>query len=196
MKSKLGLGRSILLGIGSVLLLLSVVFLISTLVTSAKIEVNCDEITAYLESMLSARTVGIKEERSNNGMPVITRSGKDYVALLSVPRLSVKLPVRSVWDQNTVRKVPCVFTGNPYDGTLIIGGVDSYGQFDFVPKIDIGDELTVTDMKGYEFTYTVSTVKHAKDAKASTLIDEKYDLTLFAKDKKTGDWLLVRCNMK
>ena len=95
-----------------------------------------------------------------------------------------------------MKKVPCVFTGNPYEGSLIIGGVDSDGQFDFIPKIDIGDTVIVTDMKGYEFTYMVSTVKHAKNSKASTLIDENYDLTLFAKDKKTGDWLLVRCNMK
>lgn len=58
-----------------------------------------------------------------------------------------------------------------------------------------GDVLTVTDMKGYEFTYTVSTVKHAKDAKASTLISDQYDLTVFAKDRRSGDWLLVRCNM-
>mgnify|MGYP003305960195 CR=1 FL=1 len=78
---------------------------------------------------------------------------------------------------------------------LIIGGVDSDGQFGFVPGIDIGDTVVVTDMKGYEFTYTVSTVKHAKNAKASTLIDDNSDLTLFAKDKRTGDWLLVRCSM-
>ncbi len=108
----------------------------------------------------------------------------------------MKLPIRASWDKTAVKKVPCVFTGNPYEGTLIIGGIDAEGQFDFVSKIDIGDEVTVSDMKGYVFSYMVSTVKHAKNAKAKTLIDDNYDLTLFAKDKKTGDWLLVRCNMK
>ncbi|MCQ2355111.1 MAG: sortase [Clostridia bacterium] len=196
MKDKYDAIQKVLLLIGLALLLVSVVFLISALISSAKIEVNCDETVTHLESLLPTRTVGIKEERFNNTMPAVTYNGQDYSALLSVPRFSVKLPVRSSWDRNAVKKVPCVFTGNPYEGTLIIGGVDSDGQFDFIPKIDIGDTVVVTDMKGYEFTYTVSTVKHAKNAKAKTLIDEKHDLTLFAKDKKTGDWLLVRCNMK
>ena len=196
MKHKYDVIQKILLLIGLALLLVSVVFLISTLINSAKIEVDCDETATYLECLLPNRIIGIKEERFNNTMPTIMHNGQDYSALLSVPRFSVMLPVRSSWDKNAVKKVPCVFTGNPYEGTLIIGGVDSDGQFDFVPQIDIGDELTVTDMRGYVFSYTVSTVKHAKDAKAPTLIDENYDLTLFAKDKKTGDWLLVKCKMK
>ena len=150
----------------------------------------------FLESVIPKRTAGFKEERSNNEMPSVSYDGQDYSAILSLSRLSVELPVRASWDAKAVKKVPCRFTGNPYEGTLIIGGTEADGQFDFVPKVDVGDEVCVTDMKGCVFTYTVSTVKHAKNAKAKTLIDDNYDLTLFAKDKKTGDWLLVRCNMK
>ena len=195
MKSKGSLLWKILLAAGSLLLAVSITFLTVSLVRAGRIRVDCGAAVGYMESVLPPTVAGVKEERGNNAMPAVTYDGQDYVALLTVSGRAVKLPVRASWDKTAVKKVPCVFTGNPYEGTLIIGGVDDAGQLDFISKIDIGDVLTVTDMKGCEFTYTVSTVKHAKDAKASTLISDQYDLTVFAKDRRSGDWLLVRCNM-
>lgn len=195
MKNKNAL-QIVLLILGCTLLLVSLALFIISEIEYSRISVNTEDTVRFLESVIPNRTVGVKEERTNNEMPSVTYDGQDYAAILSLSRLSVKLPIRSSWDRTAVRKVPCRFDGSVYDGTLIIGGVDAEGQFDFVSKVDIGDVITVTDMKGYVFTYTVSTVKHAKNSKASTLTDKNYDLTLFAKDKKTGDWLLVRCNMK
>ena len=196
MKSKNAF-RIVLLILGCTLLLASIVSLAFSAFMLGSVNVNVENTVDFLESVIPANTTaGTKEERYNNEMPSVTYEEQDYSAILTISRFSVTLPVRSTWDKTVVNKVPCRFTGSVYDGTLIIGGEDAEGQFDFVPLVDIGDVITVTDMKGYEFTYTVSTVKHAKNSKASTLIDENYDLTLFAKDKKTGDWLLVRCNMK
>lgn len=193
--NKTAVFRRIILCAGIVLLVISAVYFTVYLTGNNDVKVDNAKTLEFIKNILPQTVPGIKEERSNNNMPAITHNGQDYVALLSVPRFSVNFPVRSSWDRKAVIKVPCVFTGNPYEGTLIIGGVDSDGQFDFIPKIDIGDTVVVTDMKGYEFIYTVSTVKHAKNSQASTLIDEKSDLTLFAKEKRTGDWLLVRCKM-
>ncbi len=153
------------------------------------------EVCDFIENILPPRTPGIKEERSNPEMPVVSYEGQDYAAILEIIKHGVKLPVSAYWNKRSVNHVPCRFTGNPYDGTLIIGGVDQTGQFDFISDVDIGDKIVLTDMRAQEFTYTVATVRHAKNAKAETLIDPDYDLTLFAKDAKTGDWLLVRCKI-
>lgn len=195
MKSKSAF-QIVLLILGCTLLLVSLVLFIISEIGYSRISVNTEDTVYFLESVIPDRTVGVKEERTNNEMPSVTYDGQDYSAIFSFSRLSVKLPIRSSWDKTAVNKVPCRFDGSVYDGSLIIGGVDAEGQLNFVRLVDIGDVITVTDMKGSVFTYTVSTVKHAKNAKSSTLTDKNYDLTLFAKDKKTGDWLLVRCNMK
>ena len=188
--------RKILFYAGVLLVIASAVFFAVYLVDSESVSVDTEKVTAHIRRILPTPTAGIKEERAIIEMPSVSFDGQDYVALLEIPRFSVELPVRSLWDKKAVRKVPCRFTGSLYDGTLIIGGTDSDGQFDFVSLVDIGDTLTVTDMNGCVFSFTVTTVKHAKNSKASTLIDDRYDLTLFAKDKKSGDWLLIRCNMK
>lgn len=195
MKSKNAF-RLVLLILGCALLLASIVFLIAYTSEYRSISVNIGQTVGFLENVMPDITVGIKEERSNNEMPSVTYGGQDFVGILSLPEHSVKLPIRSSWDRNAVKKVPCIYTGSVYNGTLIIGGVDAEGQFDFISQIDVGDTVTVTDMKGVRFSYTVSTVRHAKNSKTSTLTDGKYDLTLFVKDRRTGDWLLVRCEMK
>lgn len=188
--------QKILLVLGIVILLVSVVFLIISLANSGRYKVDCDKTVDFIKSILPDSKVGMKEERSNSEMPSVYYDGQDFSALISIPRFSVTLPVRSSWNKYAVKEVPCRFTGNTYDGSLIVGGTDSKDQFDFVSEIDIGDTVLVTDMRGYEFTYSVSTVKHAKDAKAETLMDSDVDLILFAKDKKSGDWLLVKCIMQ
>lgn len=188
--------QKVSVALGWTLLLASLAFLAASLLGEGNIRVNIGNTVAFFESVIPDVTVGLKEERSNNEMPSVSCEGQDYAALLAVPRLSVKLPVRASWDKKAVKKVPCRFSGSVYDGTLVIGGTDAEGQFDFISRMDVGDEITVTDAKGARFSYTVSAVRHAKNADADTLIDGKSDLTLFVKDRKIGSWLLVRCNMK
>lgn len=196
LKNKRSLGKIILITCGILLVTVSVSILSVSLIHEKNIKIDCTKTVAYIEEMLPVREAGIKEDRSNNEMPCISYDGQDYVALLSVPECVVNFPVRASWDTDYIKKVPCCFDGNPYDGSLVIGGYDSEGQFDFVSTLDNGDLITITDMTGTEFTYTVSVVRHSDNANAETLMDKNYDLTLFTKDRQTERWLLVRCNTK
>ena len=194
--NKSNIVQKILLLTGIILLAGSLTFLIMYMISSNGEKVDTEKAVDFIKSVIPPKTVGIPEERSNSNMPVVSFDGQDYAALLNVPGCSAELPVRSQWDKRMVKNVPCRFYGNPYDGTLVIGGTDKKGQFDFITKIDIGDTVTVVDMKGYEFSYVVSAVRHADNADAETIIDEEYELTLFAKSNQTGGWVLVRCKTK
>lgn len=181
--------------LGALLLAAAIGIFVYTQIDNKNNAADNKKTVAFLEEILPERTPGIKEDLSNSVMPSYSYKGEDYIALIEIPAHSVKLPVISEWNKKTVNSVPCRFFGSAYDGSLIVGGVDREGQFDFVSEIDIGDEVTVTDMRGQEYRYTVKTVKHAKNAEAETLSNGDYDLTLFAKSRSDGDYLLVRCNM-
>lgn len=195
MRNKINI-KDVLLIIGSALLILSAVFFIISSCAVNRLNIDCEGIVNFIDNIVPFSGAGVKEERYNSEMPSLSFNGQDYVALLSIPRFSVILPIRSCWDKKIVNAVPCRFSGSIYDGTLIIGGIDSDSQFGFVSQIDIGDTVKVKDIRGYEFKYTVVNVKHAKNSSAETLIDEQYDLTLFAKERGSGVWLLVRCKMQ
>ena len=152
------------------------------------------ELVSQLESMLPGRTVGVPGTAANTVMPVLELRGVDYVALLEVPDYGVKLFVSDSWEQKDLYAAPCRFSGSAYDGSLIIGGGNDLQQFSFCNKIENGAQVSITDMTGAQFTYTVTAVDRAKHAEAQWLSEEGFDLTLFCQDAYSMEYIAVRCS--
>ena len=90
---------------------------------------------------------------------------------------------------------PCRFHGSVYDGTLVIGGYDQVGQFDFFDRINPGAHIYVTDMTGTEFEYHVVRIDRAKEINAEKLMNQNAGLTLFVRNRYSMEYLIVRCGM-
>jgi len=152
-------------------------------------------VVSQLEALLPERSMGVPEIYADSAMPVLDLDGKDFSGLLDVPAFGITLPVGSVWDTGKLGFYPCRFWGSVNDNSLVIGGTDQKGQFDFCDIIDLGTIVTVTDMTGAEFTYSVSRVDRAKHADADWLCSEDYDLTLFARANFSLEYIAVRCSL-
>ena len=148
------------------------------------------DIAAQLEAILPEEYAGMPGLYPDSGMPVLQVEGADYAALLEVPAFGVTLPVADRWDSSRLSLTPARFCGSVYDGTLVIGGGR---QFDFCGKIDLGAAVTVTDMTGGAYTYTVARVDRADHADTQWLMDEAWDLTLFYHDVYAMEYIAVRC---
>ena len=178
---------------GVILMASALLLLLTQRQANQKALVLNTEAAAFLQSVLPERSAGFREEAANPNMAALEYNGVDYIALLEAPAYSVMLPVRAEYSAADVRKAPCRFTGSALEGTLVLAGTDAEGQFDFVPYVDIGSEICLTDMKGRLFTYTVKSVLHKKAISKESLQDESCDLTLYARSRKTHDYILVRC---
>ena len=53
--------------------------------------------------------------------------------------------------------------------------------------------VMVPNMLGAEFDYSVARIDRSKTAESEKLINEEYCLTIFARDSKTSDYIIVRC---
>ena len=137
---------------------------------------------------------GAPDGRTQVAMPVIELDGEDLAGLISVPRYDVCLPFGNAWDASAVQKLPRRFSGSMYDGTLVIGGSDSAGQLECIEVLSIGDTVTVIDVAGERYTYTVAWVEKTKDVSAERLCDAQYDLTLFARNTYGFEYTVVRLN--
>lgn len=146
-----------------------------------------------IEALLPDRAPGVPGSSPNAGMPVLEVNGTDYVALLEVPALGITLPVAAHWDENKLSAAPARFYGSTDDHTLVIGGADDERQLGFCDKIEQGGVITVTDMTGAQFTYTVSNVDRARYADAQWLTGADSDLTLFCHDLYSMQYIAVRC---
>ena len=151
------------------------------------------EILTQMTALLPERTQSAGDAYPDSRMPVLSLDGTDYVAMLEIPAFGVTLPVADQWDSKNLYRAPSRFSGSAYDQTLVIGGADTPEQFSFCDQIDNGAVITVTDMTGAQFTYTVSRVDRAKHAASQWLMSADYDLTLFCHDFYSMEYIAVRC---
>lgn len=149
-------------------------------------------IAEELCALMPEKSVGISDGRENTAMPQAELGGENFVGVIEVPIYNKKLPIYNKWDAKTVAKFPCRFTGSVYDGTLIVGGSDAIGHFDFMENITVGDVVRITDMTGGVFEYTVAEIEISESADADTLASE-HALTIFARDTYTLKYVIVRC---
>lgn len=167
-------------------------FLLSQLRVQLSVR-NCQDCVTQIEELLPEKTPGFPGSVSDSAMPVLEIGGTDYIALIEVPAYGVTLPVAGRWDTGKLSHYPCRFWGSVYDNSLVVGGSDQTGQFDFCDQINPGAEITVTALNGEEFTYSVERVDRADHAEADWLMQDDYDLTLFARSAFSLEYIAVRC---
>lgn len=182
--------------IGFLLVLSSLVFLLSSQLRMKHAVRANHEIVQTMETILPERRQGVKDPDRNTEMPALEIGDEDYIALLEIPAFGLKLPVCDSWDKGKVASHPCRFWGTVYNGSLVIGGYDQSGQFDFFDCIYNGAVVTVTDMTGSEFSYVVNRVDHSTSAQAEVLMDGEADLTLFVRDAGLLEYIILRCVVK
>lgn len=150
-------------------------------------------IAQQIQALLPEPQYGTTADYSGSEMPVLQIEGADYVCLLEVPALSVHLPVQNQWQAGILNTQPSRFWGSIYDGTLILGGGNQVGQFDFCARLDIGDQIILTDMQGTEFYCSVAQIDRSSSADFGKLSDEAYPLTLFVREEYDSRYIVVRC---
>ena len=158
-------------------------------------EADTAQILADLKELLPPESVGTPEEYSSMEMPALDIGGRDVIGLIELPRMAVELPLAAEWDTATLISLPQRYRGSVYDSSLVIGGYDREGQFDFVKSLETGDEITVTDMTGAVFAYTVTSIERRDDLTAGLGSVTDSALTLFVRDAHSKGYIIVGCGM-
>lgn len=185
--------RKIALIAGSCLILVSLLLMLGVQLRQHTGARKRQAVLQQMEVAIPETTPGIQGMEPEIQMPVLQIEGTDYVAALEIPAYGITLPVSDRWSEKHLLINPSRFCGSAYDGTLVIGGADTQGQFAFCDQIQQGAQITLTDMTGGEFTYTVSRVDRAKRATSQWLTEGEYDLTLFCRDTYSMTYIAIRC---
>lgn len=157
-------------------------------------EIDTNNAIVQIEKLMPKITQSVPQEKGNNTMSSMEIDGESYVALLEMDMYKFKMPVRSVWDEKAVEAVPCRYSGSIYNNSLVIAATDAEGQMDFVNSVNTGDRLTVTDMRGEQFSYKVVKVENSNTATDEELNTDEFDLTIFVEYSGPTDYLFIRCD--
>ena len=185
-----------LLFLGCAAVFISLALILFLQVQTRQAERTNKEIVQIMESILIDRREGTIDPGQEAEMPALEIQNDDFVALLEIPSYGLKLPVADTWNRKKVMSHPCRFSGSVYHGTLVIGGFDQAGQFDFFERISNEETILVTDMAGYEYAFVVHSVERSSSAEAEILHDEEADLTIFVRDAQLLEYIILRCVVK
>lgn len=81
-------------------------------------------------------------------MPTVTLNGYRYIGVLEIPALELSLPVMEDWDYDRLNISPCRFTGNLYDGDLVLCAHNYPQHFGNLKELDVGAAVRFTDAEG------------------------------------------------
>lgn len=188
--------KNVFLLLGILLIVCSVGLIVFHYGQAKSVQRKTAVITDKIEALLPDTSPGFPGDYTNAMMPVLQIEGNDYAGLLQIPAYGLTMPIADIWDESSVFFCPVRYFGSVYDNTMIVGGSDQPGQFDFFDRMQPGDTVRITDMLGAEFSYTVQRIDRSGSADYEKLSSGDYPLTLFVRSAYSKEYLLVRCVLK
>lgn len=129
----------------------------------------------------------------NMEMPTEAIDGNEYIGVLEIPTLDLKLPVMSDWSYPKLKIAPCRYVGSAYVGDLVIAAHNYTAHFGHLKSLHIGDEITFTDVDGNVFLYEVLELETLMPTAIEEMTDGDWDLTLFTCTIGGKSRVTVRC---
>ena len=126
-------------------------------------------------------------------MSTVTLNGYRYIGVLEIPALELSLPVMEDWDYDRLNISPCRFTGNLYDGDLVLCAHNYPQHFGNLKELDVGAAVRFTDAEGNVFRYEVKTIDSVGGDDLDGMLGGEWDLSLFTCTTSGQTRYVVRC---
>lgn len=117
-----------------------------------------------------------------------------YIGLLYIPSLSLDLPVMAEYDYDRLRVAPCRYYGSVYTNDLVICAHSYKTHFGYLSKLEQGDQVVITDVKGVVYVYEVLEIEVLGAEDVYGMLNSEFDLTLYTCTSDGGSRITVRCN--
>ena len=127
-------------------------------------------------------------------MPVLSVEGTDYIGVLEVPSLGIKLPIISEWSYPNLKKAPCRYFGSAYLENLVIAGHNYSSHFSGIENLSLGEKVIFTDTDGNVFEYIVGATEVLPPLAIEEMTAGEWDLTLFTCNVTGSYRIAVRCD--
>ena len=143
--------------------------------------------------------------RYGQTMPVTLVDGFQYIGILEIPSLGIRLPVLDTWDYDRLRISPCLYSGSYYTDDMVICGHNYQRHFSPIKGVDIDADVYFITADKVIYHYTVSNRETVQPTSVEQMIRnmnnrdpedgdmEDWDLTLFTCNTGGQTRCAVRC---
>ena len=127
-------------------------------------------------------------------LTAVNIDGYNYIGYLSIPAFELELPIMDDWSEERLRIAPCLQYGSPLTDDAVIAGHNYKHHFLPLHSIEIGEQVTFTDMTGYTIEYSVVEWKIIDPRNVSEVVDSEYDLILYTCTSGGQERVIVCCD--
>lgn len=120
-------------------------------------------------------------------------NGFEYVGVLEIPSLNLKLPVINQWSYSALRVSPCVYSGSPYTENLVIAAHNYTAHFGALNNMQMGEAVIFTDLDGNVFEYIAETRETLDPDNVAEMKSEEWNLSLFTCTLDGQHRVTLRC---
>lgn len=135
------------------------------------------------------------QEQPGDGMTVRMIDQVDYIGIVEIPSLSLKLPIINDWDDAKLKIAPCRYIGSAYDGNMIISGHSYKKHFRYIRNLPVGASVIFTDFEGTRFVYEVTSYEVIGGTDVENMLSGDWDLSLFTCTYNGSARHTVRCKL-
>ena len=150
------------------------------------------EILDIIETKINVS--GKEEIKTNTEDLVLNISGYDYIGVISIPSLNIKLPIMRETDYDRLAISPCKYYGNITTNDLVLCAHDYVNQFGKISNLKEDDIVIITDVLGNNYVYKVVLTEELNPTDITNMIDSPFDLTLYTCSYGALKRITVRCN--
>lgn len=188
MKNKIGTMCMIL---GAVLLLAALSLFLWNRWEARQAEISAMEILPRVKENMGEDV----PDPYNTAMAEVKIDGYDYIGWLSIPALSLELPVMSQWDYKRLKIAPCRYAGSTKTNNLVIAAHNYGRHFGNIASLQPGDRLYFTDMDGMAWEYEVVELDILSPDSVEEMTAGEYALTLFTCTYGGKKRITIRCDL-
>lgn len=118
----------------------------------------------------------------------------DYAGVITIPDLSLELPVIDQWSYARLKVAPCRQFGSSRTDDLVIAAHNYESHFGHLKDLSVGDTVTFTDMEGIVNTYSVTAIETVEPDRADEVLNSGCALVLYTCTKGGKTRVVVYCD--
>lgn len=148
------------------------------------------EVFNILDGKISRDIYKIKDDGRMKKLEV---NGRNYIGLLEIQSIGLKLPIQWEWSYDDLEVSPCRYKGSIKDDSLVLMGHNYNSHFSNIKKLNIGDEVKFIDVEGVEYRYRVKEKEELHKTKVEEMVSGDWELTLFTCSYTRVNRIAIRC---
>ena len=119
--------------------------------------------------------------------------GDEYVGILEIPSLSLKLPINNDLSDAALNKTPCRYRGSIAGDDLVVAGHNYWRHFGCLSDLKQGDGISIKCEGGFVVRYKVVKVEVLAGDAVEEMGAGDWSLTLFTCTPDSASRVTVRC---